>query len=417
MAANTESMTPNTRFGASFLDVLYNDHAVPDEVMMDKEAGDVVYKRRGDGRIMWYSQENIPLYTFMGQIRARGNSYSNYKRPDNKSSVYNDTYFLTCLMDVKDWTFDKGEEEPDDTIHSILNGDIMRNIYPDSFSVSQEANGFFLQLNVAPKDLALIQLLNARYNMEYMTYAGEDEESLRKKALYTEFNYANAAFTVNFTVTWYDLNGDEKSSETTDGYLIPNEVCFIPYKTADTYSRSIVNSTKVSINYICAPKLAEGLALCSTEIEKTMVRAVKDTNDISFQTMSFSFFMTQTDDNLHLPAWISHSEILLFMGLRDMDTALERASSSGGSGGIVVSSNEPDEKTWNTTTLWIELMRQFIPPDEMNYLGSPTTIGKIEEEMKGIEHVYSNLSLDINSVNDFYVQKTGEITIGEEEGS
>ena len=56
MASNTESMTPNARFGSSFLDVLFNDHAVPDEVMMDKEAGDIVYKRRGDGRIMWYSQ-------------------------------------------------------------------------------------------------------------------------------------------------------------------------------------------------------------------------------------------------------------------------------------------------------------------------------------------------------------------------
>ena len=105
------------------------------------------------------------------------------------------------------------------------------------------------------------------------------------------------------------------------------------------------------------------------------------------------------------------------MGLRDMEAALERSAGSGNGGGIVTSVQEPDEKTWKSTNLWIELMREFIPPDEMKYLGSPTTISKIEDEMKGIEHVYANLSLDINSAKDFYVEKTGEIMIGEEDVS
>ena len=418
MANNIESMTPDTRFGATFLDLLLNDHACKDEVMLDKEAGDLAYKRRGDGRIMWYSQENIPIYTFMSQIRSRANSYNSYKRPDDKSSVYNDTYFMTCLMDVKDWKFEKAEDEEEGTVHSLLNGETLNNCFPDAFSVSQEANGFFLQLNVAPKDLAMIQLLNARYNLEYMTYSGDNEESLKKKALFDQFNYANSPFTVNYTVTWYDLNGDVKRTETADGYICPNEVCFVPYKNDSIYSRNVVNSTKVKINSISAPKLAEGKSLCTTEKEKIMLRAVTDTNDISFQTMSFSFFMTSTDDNLYLPAWISHSEVLLFVGMRDFDALLERSAGSGsGDGGISVSVQEPDEKTWKNTTLWIELMREFVPPDEVHYLGSPTTITKIEDELKGIEHVYSKLSLNINDVNDFYVEKTGEIKIGEEEVS
>ena len=69
MSKNTESFTPNTRFGATFLDVLFNKRAVNDEVMLDKQAGDLVYKRKTDGRIMWYSQENIPIYQFMSQLR------------------------------------------------------------------------------------------------------------------------------------------------------------------------------------------------------------------------------------------------------------------------------------------------------------------------------------------------------------
>ena len=414
MARNIESLTPDTRFGATFLDLIYNDHAAKDEVMLDKEAGDIAYKRKGDGRIMWYSQENIPIYTFMSQIRSRANAYGSYKRPDERSSVYKDTYFMTCLMDVKDWVFEPTDDKGEGAEYSLLNGDVLNNCYPDAFSVSQEANGFFLQLNVAPKDLALIQLLNARYNLEYMSYTGTDAESLKKKSLYKEFNYADAPFTVNYTVTWYDLNGDVKSIETADGYICPNEVSFIPYKRDAIYSRGVVNSTKLKINYISAPKLAEGMTLCTTPQEQTMLRAVKDTNDISFQTMNFSFFMTKTDDNLYLPAWISHSEVLLFVGMRDFDSLLERTAGSG-AGGIAVSSQEPSEKEWGNTTLWIELMRELIPPDEVRYTGSPTNMSKIEDEIKGIEHVYTNLSLNIEDVNDFYVEKTGEIKIGEEE--
>lgn len=415
MSKNTETFTPNTRFGATFLDVLLNKRAVNDEVMLDKEAGDLVYKRKEDGRILWYSQENIPIYQFMSQLRSRADAYANYTYPDEDSAAYRDSYLMTCLLDVKDWEFDTTEDELPDTEHSLLKGEKLRNCYPDAFSVSQEANGFFIQLNIAPKDLAYIQLLNSRYNLEYESYTGEDEDSLAKKKLFDEFNYASGQFNVNYTITWYDLNGDVKATETADGYVCANELCFIPYKKSSIYKRSVVNSAKLSINYISAPKLTEAIELCKTPAEKTMINAVKDNCDLAFQTMNFTFFISTTDDNLYLPSWINHSEILMLMGIKDMEDAMERAAGSGGGNGIVVSVHEPDEKTWKHTNLWVELMRKFIPPTEEHYLGSPTTIGKLEDEMKGIEHVYTKLSLDQNSIHDFYVEKTGEINIGGEE--
>ena len=172
-----EVLTPDTRFGATFLDILFNEHAAKDEVMLDKESGDLAYKRKGDGRIMWYSQENIPLYTFVSQLRSRANAYVYYERPDYRSPVYEDSYFMSCLLDMKDWVFDKDPDEEEGTVHSLLNGDKLNNCFPDAFSVSQDANGFYIQLNVEPKDIALIQLLNARYNAEYINYSGDDEEA------------------------------------------------------------------------------------------------------------------------------------------------------------------------------------------------------------------------------------------------
>ena len=405
-----EVLTPDTRFGATFLDILFNEHAAKDEVMLDKESGDLAYKRKGDGRIMWYSQENIPLYTFVSQLRSRANSYTYYERPDYRSPVYENSYFMSCLLDMKDWVFDKDPDEEEGTVHSLLNGDKLNNCFPDAFSVSQDANGFYIQLNVEPKDLALIQLLNARYNMEYMSYAGEDEEALKKKELFNEVNYASSPFTLNYTVTWYDLDGNVKDEETADGYLLANEVSFIPYKKTSIYSRDEVNSTKLKINYLSAPKLAEAEKLCTTEQEQTFIRSVADTNDIAFQTMNFSFFFTDIDDNLYIPSWISHSEVLIFMGLRDFDEALERSAGSGGTE-ITTSIIEPDDKTWKLTNLWIELMRVIEPPNGGSYIGSKTTMPKLEDEINGILHLKVNFSLDKNSIKDFYVEKTGEINV------
>lgn len=411
---NVETSVPNTRFGATFLDVLLNKRAVNDEVMLDKQAGDLVYKRRDDGRILWYSQENIQLYQFMSQLRSRSDACTSYAYPNDKSSVYADSYFMSCLLDVTDWEFEKAEGDSPTKTYSLLKGDKLKNCYPDAFSVSQEATGFFIKLNIAPKDLAYINLLNSRYNAEYEEYAGEDEEKLAKKALYNNFGYAAGQFSLNYTITWYDLNGDVKETETADGYIAANEVCFIPYKRTKVFKRTEVNSAKLTINYLSAPKLVEGNALCTTAVEKKMVNSVKDNTDLSFQTMNFSFFMTATDDNMYLPGWINHSEIILLMSVKEMEDAMDRAASSG-DGGIVISVNEPDEKTWHNTKLWVELMREFIPPDDVRYTGSPTTIGKIEDELKGIEHVYTKFSTDKKSVNDFYVEVTGDITIGEDE--
>lgn len=407
-----ETLTPNTRLGVTFMDMLNQGHAAKDEVMLDKEAGDLAYRRK-DGRKLWYSQENLPLYTFMSQLRSRADAYAYYKRPDDSTSVYNDSYFMTCLMDVKDWTF---KSRPDDVEPSLLNGDTLLNLFPDAFSISQEGNGFFVQLNIAPKDLAFVNLLNARYNMEYEYYAGMDEEKQAKHALYEAFNYAASQVIVNYTVTWYDLNGEEKMSETGDGYVTLNEVSFIPFAQKDIFSRGVVGSTKLRINHITAPKLAEGLALCDSPADKIMVRAVRDTHDLSFQTMNMSFFFTATDDGLYLPNWVNHTEILLLMGLKEYENALARSAGSGGGGGIVTSILEPDEKTWKTTNLWIELMRHFdTDTGESVYTGAETTMTIIEEALAGIVRVPTNLSFNIGNVKDFYVKKTGPITIGGEE--
>jgi hypothetical protein len=36
----------------------------------------------------------------------------------------------------------------------------------------------------------------------------------------------------------------------------------------------------------------------------------------------------------------------------------------------------------------------------------------LEDEMRGIDHIYANFSLNRDSTDDFYVEKTGTYTVG-----
>jgi hypothetical protein len=402
---NVESLTPNIRFGTTFLDLLYQGRAAKDEAMINKQTGDIAYKRKDDGRIFWYSQENTSFYEFLSQLKSRTEKYGKVKRPTSKSEVYNDSYLMTTLTDAVDWSYPARE---DDVSPSLLNGDSLVNPYPESFSIAQEGNGFFIRVNVAPKDRALIHLLNAKYNREYENYSGDDEDHLAKHALYEEFNYSASQLTVNYTVTWYDLDGEIKETKTADGYICINEENFVPFDIDEVYSREEVKYTKLTINSIGAPKLAGAVPLFKTAVEQVLLRTVTDNCAISLETVSTSFFFVSTDEELYLPNWTNHTEVLLLIGLVEYDAALKRAAGTGDcSGGVIMSQDEPSKKDWEDTDLWIEMMRELMDNGNFEYLDSPTTVETIEDELNGIVHVASKLSLDPSELKAFYVRRNG----------
>ena len=409
-----ENIVPNVRFGTTFLDILHRDRAVNGEVLMDKAAGDLIYKRKEDGRMFWYSQEKILPFEFLGQIRARMKTNDNFIIPKSTSSVYDDTYFVSSLLDAKTWTF---EEREDGLTPSLLLGDKLPNTYPDLFSISYESNGFFIQLNVAPKDLGFIQLLNGKYNATYENYNEVDIEGLEKKALYEKYNYKEGQITVNYTVDWYDTSDELVHTETTDAYVCVNEVTFVPFATQTIFSRDVVAYAKMKINYIEAPKLKAGLDLFTSESELALVRSVKDNFEISFMTMNVSYFLTLKDKNLYLANWINHTEMILAMGIPEFLNMIDRTPLSGKEYGVRISIQEPDKDIWKTTSIWVELMRKIHPHggdsihgDDVEYTGSPTSISEIEDGINGI--IYSNVDLSLNREDKaFYVENTGQIII------
>ena len=89
MIGKITSYAPNMRFGTSFLSFDNHKKAVNDEVLMDKRTGQIVYKRNTDGKLIYYSQENVHLNNYMRQLKTLiQNHRKSYIRPIPSNCKY-----------------------------------------------------------------------------------------------------------------------------------------------------------------------------------------------------------------------------------------------------------------------------------------------------------------------------------------
>lgn len=409
MAEKPKSIVPNCRFGSTFLDITYRDRAVSDEFLTDKESGEIIYRSK-DGKYLFYEKEMINPYEFWSQTKTRIQAYPNWLSPVEKGARYDSTYFTSFICSLLDWkAFNEpevieGEEEPKT---GLMYGDRFLNPnIPIEFSVSQEANGFFVNIGLAPRDRAVVGVLSNRYNVEYIDYSGDDPEKLAKKELFKEFNFLESHFVLNYTVTWYNKDGEVRGMETADGYISANEQSLIPFKKSRVYTRNEVNSCKIRLNYIAAPKLVEGLALMSTEEELTLLDSIKDigtVNDLHVNSMIVSYFFTNTDPDIKFADLDPYTAYVFAVGMRDYEQCLERAGNDS-FGGVIFQPEEPTRDQWKKSNIWLEMIRSINLDGEISFVGN-TTYQDLVDLVSGTRHITSAFSLDRDEHENFYVEK------------
>lgn len=405
ISPNPEVKTPNMRFGTSFLSFDKHEHAVKDEVLMDKRTGQLVYKRDTDGKLIYYAQENFHLNNYIRQLKALMTKYRrNYERPTvNNCTCYPDTYFVSYNIEMIDFFF-----TDDDTEKSLLNGSVLMNKYPEEHNITLEQNGFFVNLTGRPRDRALISFLTAIYDKHYKYYVGEDEESLTKKEYYKLPTYDMSQAVVNYTVTYYDNRGNVYAGGMpTNGYVRVNEVSFIPFNDWVTYDRDTVSYATLRINSISTPKLAEAARLLATANERKILSMVTDNEDISFMSCNISAFMTTTDKDFILPT-DKNCIPMLVMGFEEFETELINAKEGGGASGIIVSVEQPDMIDWEDATLWFELVRKVYIPGEEDPTGAETDIEDLENGFGMIEWFHTKFTQNASETEHFLIQKEEE---------
>lgn len=399
------SVPPNMRFGAAFMDVRHKDHAVNGEFMSDKTTGEIVYKRKADGKLLWFSHEDFPLYDFISQVKSHSETYVDYIEPTEVNcEKYPDILFMGANMQLSTFVWSSNTADA-----SLLKGDRLLNTDPMEFTFTQETNGFYLWLQGKPRDRAVIGYLNNLYNRTYRGYVGEDPELIKKADMFLDcFNFTNSQFIVNYTVYYYTDNDVLYFSETGDGYLSINEMNFIPFKEKGIFGRDLIKKATLRINYFAAPKLAEAVTLIKSDVEEKLYKTFLDVYPLTIKSCTLATFVTVTDDNLILMDEASNMETVFTIGIQEYNDFINRIITGvGASRGVTVSVKEPSRDAWQNTAVWIELMRNVIPPMTPEYTGSPTIIQDIEDALRGYEHAETGFSSSIHSTLEFYIKSLG----------
>ena len=403
MAETTSSgnaFAPNMRFGTSFLSFDKHKNAVNDEVIIDKRTGQLVYKRNTDGKLIYYSQENIHLNNYMRQLKTlMQNHRKSYIRPIPTNCEYcDDTFFMSYNIETIDFYFDENSDK-----QRLIDGGVWLNPKPTPHSFTQETNGFFINLVGRPRDRALVSFLAALYDRYYKNYTGDDPDSLAKKELYKLDGYDLSNAVVNYTVTYYTSTDEVYARQTADGYVRINEVSFVPFPYEGIYPRTSVAYAKIQINSISVPKLAEGMRLISTATEQLLYNRILDYDDVAFISCNVSIFTTTTDQSFTVPEETNCTPLLI-MGWEEFEEELVNAKSGGGSdSGIVISVDEPDETVWEDITIWGELIHTVHGTGEVDDTGAITDIDELEKNFGSIEYHNAKFTTDVTDVDDYYV--------------
>lgn len=400
--SNSNSYAPNMRFGTSFLSFENHKKAVNDEVMMDKRTGQLVYKRNTDGKLIYYSQENVHLNNYMRQLKTLiQNHRKSYIRPIASNCDYcDDTFFMSYNIELINFYFNENEEK-----QRLIDGGILLNPKPTAHSFTQETNGFFINLVGRPRDRALVSFLAAIYDRYYKNYEGTDADALEKKALYDVSGYNLSNAVVNYTVTYYTSTDEVYAKQTSDGYVRINEVSYVPFAYTGIYPRTSVAYAKIQINSISTPKLADAMKLLSSATlnENLLFNRVLDYDDVAFITCNVSIFTTTTDQSFTVPEETDCTPILV-MGHDEFEEELVNAKSgSGGATGITLSVEEPDETEWEDITIWGELLREVYGTGDVDETGAITNLDELEKNFGSIEYHEGKFTTNVNDVDDYYI--------------
>ena len=93
MSQIKELLTPDVRFGTSFLDVSKSDIAVRGEVLMDKTTGEIFIKRVIDGKVISFAQQDTNMLDTINKLNILMQNNSLFKVPIFSTGLFVDSVF------------------------------------------------------------------------------------------------------------------------------------------------------------------------------------------------------------------------------------------------------------------------------------------------------------------------------------
>ena len=390
----TSVIEPNVRFAATFLNTDFSDRAIPDEVLMDKSTGELVYKRVSDGKFLYYDRENFDTDIFYMQLQNIFD-HSSFWIPTPDDPTYLKTYLMMVQYNLNQFKFDTMLP----TIYE--DGGINVNVNKDGFSISHDSVGFFAKIKSRPRDEAVINYITAKYDNYYENYNGSDPDAIIERNLFSDPTYLKSNVDIHFRLSWFK-NGSKVYTQEFIGHARANQISYIPFSGYTTPSVKSVDSVILEIIDISMPKLKMGKKILTSQVESMILNKSTDTDCIKLLSCDITATVTETEKSITMPNQ-NYCTILLLSGI---GTVTETFKTVGGndSGGVLLSTEYPSIDTWRTTKLWMERMRDVVDGGELVELDSPTSFTDMEEFFRKPLPTSSGFTTDPNKTDGFYIE-------------
>lgn len=316
---------PDVRFGTSYLDKQYKKYAELGEVVIDKMTGELMLKRKIDGKLVSFTQNDKYMHDIMLEMRILLKNYTDFTYPQTEESWFLSTDYN--IVDIKNQMYNVLETSEINFSPGQL-----------TFPVSKESNGFIVRPIPRDTDKTFISYLKNLYNIRYHV---------------TDDSDCNIAYTV--VVKGYDSVGNVDSvsfTSTANIKISQSSVVFFP----SGWGNRIVDVTgfDVTINTIGFRKLSTILSYINgtSTFDKTNYdRLIPADKQVIIEHLNVKSFVDSSDN---IP-YKATDDVIAALDSISFINGIDAMDKLVGSAGYTLASSDPGS-IWTNNNIWGEII-------------------------------------------------------------
>lgn len=399
------ALLPNTRYGSSFLDKKYRKYAELGEVIMDKITGEIFVKRKSDGKIISFVQNNKYLHDTMIELRILVKNNPVFIYPTDEESWFLSTDFN--VADIKN-QFISPDILHESTVSFPTNSLDEKNSF--EFYISKESNGFFIRPISRDTDKNLIEYMSNIYNIVFQNYSGINDEYKNESNKLRSQDYRSNNAEVRYTYTVTGINSGEEISKTYSGTknIKINHETFIRIPISYRSSFNAIKSVKVKIidiNFNKINKILQYMEDEQTMFDKTMYeKLVAPDNQIVLENVNIMSFVDNGDQ-------ISANNSTSVITLVDASSTLDyigRIDKLANSSGYIPMAERPSGDLWTTNNVWAEIIREIRIGGEVIETNHETNLKDLEKYIFTRSGLRTKFTFDVNETDNIYFEIINE---------
>ena len=403
MRMPTSTILPNVRYASSFLDKKYKKYAELGEVVMDKITGEILLKRKIDGKLISFVQNDKYLHDLMVELRILMKNNTSFTYPTTETS-----WFISSDFNIVD--INSG------SITNVLTtGDIefantsLDEKYRFEFYVSKDCNGFFIRPISRDTDKNIIEYLTNYYNQSFQNYNGGDSTFLEEKAKFSNPTFASSNVELTYSILVSGTNSAGSATQQTfssSANIRVNEETFVAFPNNYTVPFSTITSIRVTISKLTFHKFDMAVAYMeavSANME-TYDKLVPPDDSIVIENVNIMEFV---DNAENIPANDNIVNIALLDGQFVMNY-VGRVDKLAGSAGFIPSIARPTDDLWTINNAWGEMVRIVHQGGLSASTDHETDLDALEDYIYSTEGISTNFTFDENSMDDIYIQDVSE---------